>query len=151
MCTNGERQRSGVFRRGACPMNTKKTWMRRSANNPDQGQILLAKVAGLALLRVISAFGWRMAYGPDDALGLVIGLQESKSPSKELEGVRAEIQRIQQQVVAQTQSQTQLMAVQQSELKRLSSEIAALSAKIDGFKQPSPPIPVNPVSPAAQK
>jgi len=53
----------------------------------------------------------------------------------------------QQQIVAQTQAETQLLGSQQAEIKRLSEQMTALAAKLDTLQHPV--VSVQPAAPAA--
>jgi uncharacterized coiled-coil protein SlyX len=52
-----------------------------------------------------------------------------------------ELQGLQQQLAATTQSNAQALAAQQAEIKRLSDQVAALTAKIEVLQSPAAPAP----------
>ena len=99
----------------------------------------IAVVAGLALLGAASAW-----YVWGDALpalpsftssGPAPGAAPAEAPDKTV-GLK-DFQAFQQQIAATMQSTAQLVAAQQAEIKRLSDQVAALSAKIDTLQPPA--------------
>jgi uncharacterized coiled-coil protein SlyX len=118
----------------------------------------------LAMIGSGSAFAWR-AYGGSPYPGFALG--SSAVPESKPVG-RDEFNAFKQQLAAQTQSNAQALAAQQAELKRVSDQLAAVSAKLDALqssissarasipaampipaKKPSHPKPVPHVSTAA--
>jgi uncharacterized coiled-coil protein SlyX len=109
----------------------------------------VAIVVMLVMVGVASAFLWR-AYGNDLAALLSLASENGVSnPSAAQPASAAEksvslqaFQAFQQQLAGQMQGETQLLASQQAEIKRLSDQVAALSGKIDALQRPATPPPV---------
>jgi uncharacterized coiled-coil protein SlyX len=136
---------------------------------PKRGRIFsIAIVIALVLVGVASAFLWH-AYGDDLAalpsLASANGVSNAPTahPASAAEkgvGLQA-FQAFQQQLAGQMQGETQLLASQQAEIKRLSDQVAVLSGKIDALqlsatpasvqKQITPPVRKKPApAPAAR-
>jgi cell division protein FtsB len=127
----------------------------------------VAVVAALAMFGVTSAMLWR-AYSagvpvlPSFASGAAPGAASPAEVADKAVGFK-EFQALQQQIAGSLQSSAQLVAAQQAEIKRLSDQVSALSAKIDALQRPaasaqapvaSPPPPPPPAArkkPAAAK
>jgi uncharacterized coiled-coil protein SlyX len=84
----------------------------------------------LAMIGSASAFAWR-AYG--GSAYSVSTLGGSAIPEPKLVSID-EFNAFQQQVVGQMQSNAKALAAQQAEVKRLSDQVAAVSAKIDALQ-----------------
>jgi uncharacterized coiled-coil protein SlyX len=121
----------------------------------------IAVVAGLALLGSASAWAW---YVWDNGLPALPsftssvaapGAAPAVAPDKSVG--QKDFQAFQQQIAATLQSTAQLVAAQQAEIKRLSDQVAALTAKIQTLQSPatSPqaaaPAPSPPATPAARR
>jgi uncharacterized coiled-coil protein SlyX len=120
----------------------------------------VAVAAGLALFGSGSAWLWHAWGGGLPALpsimsGMAPGAAPAGVPDKTV-GLK-DFQAFQQQIAATTQSTAQLVAAQQVEIKRLSDQIAALTAKIDTLQRPAAsaqaaaPVPPPPPPPAAAR
>jgi uncharacterized coiled-coil protein SlyX len=122
----------------------------------------IAVVAGLALLGSASAWAWyvwgdRLPALPSfTSSGPAPGAAPAEVPDRTV-GLK-DFQAFQQQIAATMQSTAQLVAAQQAEIKRLSDQVAALSAKIDALQPPAasaqaaaPVPPPPPPPPAARK
>jgi uncharacterized coiled-coil protein SlyX len=120
----------------------------------------VAVVAGLALLGSASAWAWYVwgdglpALPSFTSSGPAPGAAPAEVPDKTV-GLK-DFQAFQQQIGATMQSTAQLVAAQQAEIKRLSDQVAALSAKIDTLQPPAAsaqaaPVPPPSPSPAARK
>lgn len=126
----------------------------------------IAVAIGLALFGVGSAFAWR-AYG-----GVPFTLPSFATGQPAAPAVAAadrpvglkDLQALQQQIAGPMQSTAQLLAAQQVEIKRLSEQLSALTAKVDSLERPAAsaqaslpaaaPLPVSPAprkKPAARK
>jgi uncharacterized coiled-coil protein SlyX len=120
--------------------------------------------AGLALFGSASALLWSAWGGGLPALPSFASLTSftssaapAEAPDKTV-GLK-DFQAFQQQIAATVQSTAQLVAAQQAEIKRLSDQVAALTAKIDTLQPPAataqaaPPVPppAPPPAPAARK
>jgi uncharacterized coiled-coil protein SlyX len=92
--------------------------------------LVFVTVAGLAMIGVASAFAWRV-YGGSPYPTFALGSSSATEPK--MDGFD-EFRAFQQQVLGQIQSNAQLLAAQQVESKRLSDQIALLSAKIDAIQ-----------------
>jgi uncharacterized coiled-coil protein SlyX len=96
-----------------------------------------AVVAGLAILGIASAFAWR-AY--DDGLltlPFLSGTGQAAAPAAADKPVTLQdVQALQQQIAGPLQSNAQLLAAQQAEIKRLSDQVSALAAKVDALEHP---------------
>jgi uncharacterized coiled-coil protein SlyX len=84
----------------------------------------------LATIGVGSAFGWH-AYGGSPYPSFAFGTSAASEPKPI--GLD-EFHAFQQQSTAQMQSSAQALAAQQAEMKRLSDQVAAVSAKIDAIQ-----------------
>lgn len=122
----------------------------------------IAVVAGLALLGSASALAWYAWGNGLPALPYFTSSEAAPSaapaqvPDKTV-GLK-DFQAFQQQTAATLQSTAQLVAAQQAEVKRLSDQVAGLTAKIDALQRPAAPAqtaapapPPPPPSPAARK
>jgi uncharacterized coiled-coil protein SlyX len=121
----------------------------------------IAVVAGLALLGSASAWAWYVwgdglpALPSFTSSGPAPGAAPAEVPDKTV-GLK-DFQAFQQQIAATMQSTAQLVAAQQAEIKRLSDQVAALSAKIDTLQPPAAsaqaaaPVPPPPPTAAARK
>jgi uncharacterized coiled-coil protein SlyX len=126
---------------------------------PRRRWVPIAVVAGLAVFAVASASLWYVwGYGLP-ALPSFASLTAPAAPPAEVADKTvglAELQALQQQIAATTQSTAQLVAAQQAEIKRLSDQVSALAAKIETLQNPAPsaqadaPVPP-PATPAARK
>jgi uncharacterized coiled-coil protein SlyX len=100
--------------------------------------IPIAVVAGLVMFGAGSALLWHVwgiglpalpsftsAKAPADVPDKTVGLKD--------------FQAFQQQIAGAMQSTAQLVAAQQAEIKRLSDQVSALSAKIDALQRPAAP------------
>jgi uncharacterized coiled-coil protein SlyX len=107
---------------------------------PRRGRwmVRIAVVAGLATLGVGSAFLWR-AYSDSGSIYSLLPIGSEKGPVAEAAD-KAVMQRdflaFQQQIAGTLQSTSQLLAGQQAEMKRLSDQVSALTAKIDALQRP---------------
>jgi uncharacterized coiled-coil protein SlyX len=126
----------------------------------------LAVAAGLALFAFASALLW-IAWGgglpalpsflPSFTSSATPGSAPTETPDKPV-GLK-DFQAFQQQIAATAQSTAQSVAAQQAEIKRLSDQVAALTAKIDTLQPPAAtaqaaapvPPPAPPPAPAARK
>jgi uncharacterized coiled-coil protein SlyX len=101
----------------------------------------IAVVAGLALLGSASAWAWYAWGGGFPALpsftssAATPGAAPGEVADKTV-GLK-DFQAFQQQIAATMQSTAQLVAAQQAEIKRLSDQVAALTAKIDTLQPPA--------------
>jgi uncharacterized coiled-coil protein SlyX len=121
----------------------------------------IAVVAGLALLGSASAWAWYVWGDGFPALpsfissGPAPGAAPAEVPDKTV-GLK-DFQAFQQQIAGTVQSTAQLVAAQQAEIKRLSDQVAALSAKIETLQPPAgpaqaaAPVPPPPPPSAARK
>ncbi len=116
----------------------------------------IAVVAGLALFGAASALLWH-AWG--NGLSAFPSFTSATAPAPvevpdKTVGLK-ELQAFQQQVAATMQSTAQLVAAQQAEIKRLSDQVSALTAKIDALQAPAASAqaaaPAPPPPPAARK
>jgi uncharacterized coiled-coil protein SlyX len=117
----------------------------------------IAVLAGLALLGSASAAAW---YAWGDGLPALPSFTSSGAAPAEVSdktvGLK-DFQAFQQQIAATTQSTAELVAAQQAEIKRLSDQVAALTAKIDTLQRPAAsaqaaaPAPPPPPPPAAAR
>jgi uncharacterized coiled-coil protein SlyX len=92
-----------------------------------------------------AAFAW-LNYGDRlSELAFLVGAPGSTAPTAAGDGVAAaDFAAFQQQTSASLQSATQLLAEQRTELKRLSDQLAGLTARIDGLQSA-----ITPAAPAA--
>jgi uncharacterized coiled-coil protein SlyX len=101
----------------------------------------VAVVAGLAMLGAASALLWN-AWGnglPALPSFMSSGAAPGAAPTDVADkpvGLK-DFQAFQQQIAGTLQSNAQLVAAQQAEIKRLSDQVAALSAKIDTLQRPA--------------
>jgi uncharacterized coiled-coil protein SlyX len=116
----------------------------------------IATAAGLALFGSASALLWNAWGGGLPALpSFTSGAAPAEVPDKTV-GLK-DFQAFQQQIAATLQSTAQLVAAQQAETKRLSDQLAALTAKIDALQRPAAsaqaaaPAPPSPPPSAARK
>jgi uncharacterized coiled-coil protein SlyX len=111
----------------------------------------IAVVAGLALLGSASAWAWYVwgdglpALPSFSSSGPAPGAAPAEVPDKTV-GLK-DFQAFQQQIAATMQSTAQLVAAQQAEIKRLSDQVTALSAKIDTLQPPAASSQAAPVAP----
>ncbi len=109
----------------------------------------------LAVIGIGSALLWR-AYGNGfSALPSLIPAAESATPPDKPVGL-TDFQAFQQQIVGSMQSTQQVLAAQDAEIKRLSDQVSALSAKLDSLEHPlaeavDPAPAPKPVAPAPKK
>ena len=93
----------------------------------------------LAMLGAGSAWLWR-AYNTASFPSFASG--SAAPPAIVQQGVGTEeFKALQQQLTGQMQAAAQLVASQQTEIKRLSDQLAALTAKIDALQRPAAPAP----------
>jgi uncharacterized coiled-coil protein SlyX len=103
--------------------------------------VAVAVAAGLALFGSASALLWHAWGGGLPALQSFTssvaapGTAPAGAPDKTV-GLK-DFQAFQQQIAATVQSTAQLVAAQQAEIKRLSDQVAALTAKIDALQRPA--------------
>jgi uncharacterized coiled-coil protein SlyX len=101
----------------------------------------IAVAAGLALFGAASASLWYASGGglpalPSFASSVAApGAAPAEVPDKTV-GLK-DFQAFQQQIAATLQSTAQLVAAQQADIKRLSDQVAALTAKIDTLQNPA--------------
>ena len=121
---------------------------------------LIAIVAGLTLVGAASAWSW---YAWDNGLPVLPsfissmtapGAAPAEPPDKTVG--QKEFQLFRQQVSAVQQSLSELAVAQQAQIKSLSEQLAALTAKVDALQRPVAPAPAAapvppPPPPAAQK
>jgi uncharacterized coiled-coil protein SlyX len=93
---------------------------------------LVIIVAGLAILGVVSAFAWRN-YGGSPYPSFAFANSSAGTSEAKTVGID-EFRAVQQQLVGQMQSNTQALAAQQAEVKRLSDQLAAVSGKMDAIQ-----------------
>jgi uncharacterized coiled-coil protein SlyX len=102
--------------------------------------VWIAVVVGLAIFGAGSAFLWN-AWGnglpalPSFASLTAPGAAPADTADKTV-GLK-DFQAFQQQIAGTMQSTAQLLAAQQAEIKRLSDQVAALTAKIDALQPPA--------------
>jgi uncharacterized coiled-coil protein SlyX len=100
-----------------------------------------AAVVGLAILGIASAFAWR-AYdgGPLTLPSFLSGTGQTAAPpavaAADKPVTLKDVQALQQQIAGPLQSNAQLLAAQQAEIKRLSDQISALAAKVEALEHP---------------
>jgi hypothetical protein len=100
-----------------------------------------AGVAGLAIFGIALAFAWR-AYdgGPLTLPSLLSGTGQTAAPpavaAADKPVTLKDLQALQQQVAGPLQSNAQLLAAQQVEIKRLSDQVSALAAKVEALEHP---------------
>jgi uncharacterized coiled-coil protein SlyX len=101
--------------------------------------IPIAAVAGLAILGIASAFAWR-AYGGVlltlPSFAFATGQPAAPAVVADKPVGLKDLQALQQQIAAPLQSNAQLLAAQQAEIKRLSDQVSALAAKVDALEHP---------------
>jgi uncharacterized coiled-coil protein SlyX len=114
---------------------------RQLAPPPRRPWLWAASVAGLAILGVASAFAWR-AYdgGPLTLPSFLSGTGQTAAPpavaAADKPVTLKDVQALQQQIAGPLQSNAQLLAAQQAEIKRLSDQVSALAAKVDALEHP---------------
>lgn len=99
-----------------------------------------AGVAGLALFGIASAFAWRAYGGVPLALpsfAWVTGQPAAPAVVADKPVGLKDLQALQQQIAGSLQSNAQLLAAQQAELKRLSDQMSALTAKVEALEHPA--------------
>jgi uncharacterized coiled-coil protein SlyX len=98
-----------------------------------------AGVAGLAIFGIASAFAWR-AYdgGPLTLPSFLSGTGQTAAPPAvgDKPVTLKDVQALQQQIAGPLQSNAQLLAAQQAEIKRLSDQVSALAAKVEALEHP---------------
>ena len=115
----------------------------------------IAVAALLALFGSASALLWHAWGGGLSALpSFVSATAPGEVPDKTV-GLK-DFQAFQQQIAGTLQSTAQLVAAQQAEIKRLSDQVSALTAKIESCQNPAPPAQADapappPATPAARK
>jgi uncharacterized coiled-coil protein SlyX len=125
-----------------------------------------AGVAGLAIFGIASAFAWRtFDDGPLTLPSFLSGTGQTAAPPAAADKpvTLKDLQALQQQITGPLQSNAQLLAAQQAEIKRLSDQMSALAAKVEALEHPpasaqaslpasAPPSPAAPrKKPAAPK
>jgi uncharacterized coiled-coil protein SlyX len=98
-----------------------------------------AGVAGLASLGIASAFAWRAYDGGPLTLpsfALLTGQPATPAVVADKPVTLKDLQALQQQIAGPLQSNAQLLAAQQAEIKRLSDQVSALAAKVDALEHP---------------
>lgn len=133
----------------------------QTSQQPERRRwVPIAVVAGLAMFGAASALLWH-AWGsglpalPSFASVSAPATAPAEVPDKTV-GLK-DFQAFQQQIAGSMQSTAQLVAAQQAEIKRLSDQVAALTAKIDALQNPATsaqaaaPAPPPPPQPAARK
>jgi uncharacterized coiled-coil protein SlyX len=124
-----------------------------------------AGVAGLAIVGIASAFAWRVYDGgPLTLPSFLSGTGQSEAPPAVVAADKPvtlkDLQALQQQIAGPLQSNAQLLAAQQAEIKRLSDQVSALAAKVEALEHPpasaqallpapAPPSPAPAAAPAA--
>jgi uncharacterized coiled-coil protein SlyX len=104
---------------------------------PRRRGVVFAVVAVLILLGVGGALAWYMWGSGFPGLPSVASLTVPAGAPAEAADTTAglkEVQALQQQVAATTQSNSQALAAQQAEIKRLSDQLAALAARIEALQ-----------------
>lgn len=110
------------------------------AEQPSQRRrwIPLAVAAALALSGIAAAFAWR-AYGGASltlpSFGFGTAQPAAVAAADKPVGLK-DLQALQQQIAGPLQSNAQLLAAQQAEIKRLSDQVSALAAKVDALEHP---------------
>ena len=92
-------------------------------------------VIGACVLAIIgsgSAFAWR-AYGGSSYFSFALGSSPASTTEPKTVGLD-DFRAFQQQIAGQLQSNAQILAAQQAEVKRLSDQMAAVSAKMDAIQ-----------------
>jgi uncharacterized coiled-coil protein SlyX len=125
--------------------------------DPPRRWVWAAAVAGLAMLGSASALGWHALGGgmpalPSFASVTVPGAAPAAAVADKAVGSR-DFEAFQQQTAGSLQSTAQLLAAQQAEIKRLSDQVSALTAKIDILQHPtaSAQAAMPPAAPAPRK
>jgi uncharacterized coiled-coil protein SlyX len=100
-----------------------------------------AVVAGLASLGIASAFAWRTYDGgPLTLPSFLSGTGQTAAPPAVTAANRPvtlkDVQALQQQIAGPVQSNAQLLAAQQAEIKRLSDQVSSLAAKVEALEHP---------------
>jgi uncharacterized coiled-coil protein SlyX len=124
---------------------------------PRRGRwiVRIVVVAGLATLGAGSAFLWR-AYSDGGSIYASVASEKGVAADAADKAVmQRDFLAFQQQIAGTLQSTSQLMAGQQAEMKRLSDQVSALTAKIDALQRPpasaQAAIPAPPPPPPARK
>jgi uncharacterized coiled-coil protein SlyX len=111
----------------------------REAPEPRRWAVA-AIVAGLVIVGVASAVLWRVYGDGLPALPSFASVTAPAAPPAEVPdktvGLR-DFQAFQQQIAGTMQSTAQLLAAQQAEIRRLSDQMSALTAKIDALQRPA--------------
>jgi septal ring factor EnvC (AmiA/AmiB activator) len=106
-----------------------------AANRHAHGRLMVGAVA--ALIIVAGASVWRLASGPPTIASPIIkAAAPAANPVLDqlVEATRA-LEASQQQAIDQLQELQQLLTAQQAETKKASSEVAALSDKLEALRQ----------------
>jgi hypothetical protein len=135
------------------PDNEIEDELRRHFRSERKRSKAIVVVPVLLLIGIAAAFLWRY-YGDNlEALSSLTSSTASRVGSPELPdkpvGLK-DFEAFQQQTGQQIQAATQQLESQQAELKLLSDQTAALTAKIDALAQPAPAAPVPVQTPPAQ-
>jgi len=93
---------------------------------------VVASALVLAIIGSGSAFAWR-AYGGSPYPSFALGSSSAVSTEPKTVGLD-EFRAFQQQIAGQMQSNAQVLAAQQAEVKRLSDQMAAVSTKMDAIQ-----------------
>jgi hypothetical protein len=99
----------------------------------------VAGIAVLAILGIASALAWRVYDGgPLTLPSFLSGTGEAPSAAVAADKpvTLKDVQALQQQIAGPLQSNAQLLAAQQAEIKRLSDQVSALAAKVDALEHP---------------
>ena len=99
-----------------------------------------AIVAGLAIVGIASAFAWHaFGGGPWTLPSFALETGQPAAPAvvaaDKPVGLK-DLQALQQQIAGPLQSNAQLLAAQQAEIKRLSDQVSALAAKVEALERP---------------
>jgi hypothetical protein len=100
-----------------------------------------AGVAGLAIIGIASALAWRAYDGSPLTLpSFLSGTEQTAAPpavaAADKPVTLKDVQAVQQQIAGPLQSNAQLLAAQQAEIKRLSDQVSALAAKVEALERP---------------
>jgi uncharacterized coiled-coil protein SlyX len=101
-----------------------------------------AVVAGLAMVGIASALAWRTyGGGPLTLPSFLSATEQTAAPpavaAADKPVTLKDVQALQQQIAGPLQSNAQLLAAQQAELKRLSDQMSALTAKVEALEHPA--------------
>jgi uncharacterized coiled-coil protein SlyX len=99
---------------------------------PRRRRLMLVIFLVAALTGIVSAFAWR-TYGGSAYPSFAFGSSPTAPAEPKMVGLD-EFHAFQQQVGGQLQVNAETLAAQQAEVKRLSEQMAALSAKIDALQ-----------------